>query len=99
MTTREGWFTTHPTTRQPVEVTNAAYVKELESDLSAARSELESARLDVVRLNALSDPKFVFSYKIQANGRVTVDAPVCAVGIDLRTSVDRSIECQPRPRL
>lgn len=44
--------------------------------------------IDEIRLDRLSDPKFVFGYSIKADGSVALTAPTSAFLKDLRSAID-----------
>jgi hypothetical protein len=44
--------------------------------------------IDLIRMDRISDPKFVFSYSIRADGKVILKEPASAVLNNLRSAID-----------
>ena len=49
---------------------------------------IDTINIDTIRLNALANPKFIFSYSIISDGKVKLTEPAKAICNDLRHAID-----------
>lgn len=53
----------------------------------------ENVNIDQIRLDAISNPKFVFNYSVAQNGQITLREPMAGIFPNLRSAIDYARCC------